>query len=447
MSKQQNQSYQAQAAEIIEGIDTDLTRYIRLGWLFLFAGIGGFIIWACLAPLDKGVPLHGTVTVSSNQKAVQHEAGGTVDEILVKEGEVVPEGQVLIRMNPIHAASAAESTRVQFITSSAMQARLIAERDGLNKIDFNSVFTETLLDPTVQESIALQQQVFQSRRSAIRSTLLVIDKTIVTQHTKIDGLTTAVNSKATQKAAITKQLNNIRGLADEGYMPANRVLELEQNLASLDAQIAADQGNIASAKSEVETLKLEKIQRKREYQKEVSSQLAEVQQRAGALKNDLLDLDRNVENISVKAPVGGAIVGLAVFTKGAVIPAGFTVMSIVPENDQLVVEGQLPVHLVDKVHSDLPVNLLFTAFNQNETPTIPGIVTQVSADRFTDENTGMPFYKVVSKVAPNSLDLIKDLKIRPGMPVEMFIKTGERSLMNYLLKPLFDHLQLALSEE
>lgn len=99
------------------------------------------------------------------------------------------------------------------------------------------------------------------------------------------------------------------------------------------------------------------------------------------------------------------------------------------------------------MHADLPVNLLFTAFNQNQTPTIPGVVTQVSADRFTDENTGMPFYKVVSKVAPDSLHLVQDLKIRPGMPVEMFIKTGERSLMNYLLKPLFDHLQLALSEE
>lgn len=447
MSNALKQKTEEQSQAIIEGIDTDLKTYNRLGWLILIGGIGSFIIWASLAPLDKGVPLHGKVTVSSNQKAIQHEAGGTVDEILVKEGQIVEQGETLINMNPTHAASAAESTRVQYITANAMQARLIAERDAKKEIDFATAFDNELDDPKVQESMLLQQQVFQSRRQAIRSTLSVIDKTIGNQLAKIQGLTASVASKQTQKNAITKQLDNMRGLADEGYMPANRVLELEQTLASLDAQIAADQGNIDSAKGEVETLKLEKIQRKREYQKEVNSQLAETQQQAGTLKSRLLDLDRNVSNIAIKAPVDGAIVGLAVFTKGAVIPAGFTVMNIVPEHDHLVVEGQLPVHLVDKVHADLPVNLLFTAFNQNETPTIPGIVTQVSADRFTDENTGMPFYKVVSKVAPDSLHLIKDLQIRPGMPVEMFIKTGERSLMNYLLKPFFDHLQLALSEE
>lgn len=447
MSNALQQQTQAQSEAIIDGIDSDLKIYNRLGWLIIIGGIGSFIIWACIAPLDKGVPLHGKITVSSNQKAIQHEAGGTVDEILVKEGQIVQQGQTLINMNPTHAASAAESSRVQYITASAMQARLIAERDGKNEIDFAAMFDDTLADPNVQESMLLQQQVFQSRRKAIRSTLSVIDKTISNQLSKIQGLTASVASKQTQKNSITQQLDNMRSLAEEGYMPANRVLELEQTLASLDAQIAADNGNINSAKGEVETLKLEKIQRKREYQKEVNSQLAEVQQQASTLKSRLLDLDRNVNNIAIKAPVDGAIVGLAVFTKGAVIPAGFTVMNIVPEHDHLVVEGQLPVHLVDKVQPDLPVNLLFTAFNQNETPTIPGVVTQVSADRFTDENTGMPFYKVVSKVAPDSLHLIKDLNIRPGMPVEMFIKTGERSLMNYLLKPFFDHLQLALSEE
>lgn len=446
---QDNESldYAADAESIIKGIDSDLKKYVRLGWLVLLGGIGSFILWASIAPLDKGVPLHGTVTVSSNQKAIQHEAGGTVDEILVKEGQVVQEGQTLVRMNATHADAEAESTRVQYITANAMQTRLAAERDGLNSIDFSVAFTNDLTTPKVQESIRQQRQVFKTRKKALRSALLVIDKTIVNQKTRIQGLSNSVASKQTQKNAITTQLNNIRGLAEEGYMPANRVLELEQTLASLDAQMATDQADIASAKGEIETLKVEKIQRRGEYQKEVNSRLAEVQQQASTLKSRLKDLDRNVQNIAIKAPVDGAIVGLAVFTAGAVIPPGFTLMNIVPEHDNLVVEGQLPVHLIDKVHADLPVNLLFTAFNQNQTPTIPGVVTQVSADRFTDENTGMPFYKVVSKVAPDSLHLVQDLKIRPGMPVEMFIKTGERSLMNYLLKPLFDHLQLALSEE
>jgi protease secretion system membrane fusion protein len=154
-----------------------------------------------------------------------------------------------------------------------------------------------------------------------------------------------------------------------------------------------------------------------------------------------------VQNVDIKAPVAGTVVGLNVFTKGAVIAPGFKIMDIVPQEDGLVVEGQLPVHLVDKVHPDLPVNLMFTAFNQNKTPRIPGVVTQVSADRFVDEKTGQPYYKVVTKVAPEGLKMIYNLKIRPGMPVDMFIKTGERTMMNYLMKPILDHLKLSMTEE
>jgi membrane fusion protein, protease secretion system len=136
-----------------------------------------------------------------------------------------------------------------------------------------------------------------------------------------------------------------------------------------------------------------------------------------------------------------------VFTKGAVVAPGFKLMDIVPKEDGLVIDGQLPVNLVDKVYAGLPVNMLFTAFNQNKTPRIPGVITNVSADRFTDERTGQPYYKVTSKVAPEGLKLIDGLKIRPGMPVEMFIVTGERTMMNYLFKPIFDHLKLSMSEE
>ena len=166
-----------------------------------------------------------------------------------------------------------------------------------------------------------------------------------------------------------------------------------------------------------------------------------------ALQNQLKGLDRNVQNIEIKAPVAGTVVGLSVFTKGAVVAPGFKLMDIVPVEDSLVVEGHLPVHLVDKVYAGLPVSLIFTAFNQNKTPHIPGEVVNVSADRFIEEQTGQPYYKVTSKVAPEGVKMIVNLKIRPGMPVDMFVKTGERTMMNYLLKPILDHLKLSMSEE
>jgi protease secretion system membrane fusion protein len=428
-------------------VDLDLGKYIRLGWLILLGGLGGFLIWASLAPLDKGVPLQGTVTVASNKKAIQHETGGSVEAILVKDGQQVEAGEVLIKMNAIRADSEAQSSRVQYIAARTLQARLIAESNGKSEIDFSGIVNEAGDNIIMSESIALQKQIHASRNNALTSELAAIDQNIASLNAQIQGLETSLISKHAQITSLSQQLANISGLAKEGYVPTNRVLELEQSLASLNAQMAADNGNINRSKGEVEKLKLQKMQRKQESLNEVNTQLADAQHQADALASKLLSLDRTVDNIDIKAPVSGTVVGLSVFTKGAVVQPGFTLMNIVPKEDSLVVEGRLPVHLIDKVYPDLPVDLMFTAFNKNKTPIIQGIVTQISADRFTDEHTGEPFYTLVSKVAPEEMDQIKDLKIRPGMPVDMFVKTGERTMLNYLLRPILDHLKLSLSEE
>ena len=428
-------------------IDTDLTKYIRLGWWIVIGGLGSFLLWASLAPLDKGVPLTGTVAVASSKKAIQHETGGTVEAILVKEGDVVKAGEVLVRMNNVQAGADAEMARVQYIAARTMQARLEAERDGKNSVELPKEFKNENLDPRVLENIALQKQISSSRQAAIRSELSAIDENIAGLILQMQGLEESIASKREQKALITEQLAGMHDLAKEGYMATNRVLESEQTLAGINANIAEGIGNIGRATRQISELKMQKIQRNQEYQKEVRTQLSEAQKQADALQNQLKGLDRNVQNIEIKAPVAGTVVGLSVFTKGAVVAPGFKLMDIVPVEDSLVVEGHLPVHLVDKVYAGLPVNLIFTAFNQNKTPHIPGEVVNVSADRFIEEQTGQPYYKVTSKVAPDGIKMIYNLKIRPGMPVDMFIKTGERTMMNYLLKPIFDHLKLSMSEE
>ena len=428
-------------------IDTDLSKYIRLGWWIVIGGLGSFLLWASLAPLDKGVPLTGTVAVATSKKAIQHETGGTVEDILVKEGDVVKAGDVLVRMNNVQAGAEAETARVQYIAARTMQARLEAERDGKNGVVLPKEFADAKSDPRVLESLALQNQISSSRRSAISSELSAIDENIAGLLSQMQGLEESVASKHEQKALITEQLAGMRDLAKEGYMATNRVLESEQTLAGINANISEGVGNIGRAKRQVSELKMQKIQRNQEYQKEVRTQLSEAQKQADALQNQLKGLDRNVQNIEIKAPVAGTVVGLSVFTKGAVVAPGFKLMDIVPVEDSLVVEGHLPVHLVDKVYAGLPVSLIFTAFNQNKTPHIPGEVVNVSADRFIEEQTGQPYYKVTSKVAPEGVKMIVNLKIRPGMPVDMFVKTGERTMMNYLLKPILDHLKLSMSEE
>lgn len=428
-------------------VDTNITQYTRLGWLIIVAGLGGFLLWASLAPLDKGVPLTGTVAVASNKKAIQHESGGTVDAILVKEGDSVKAGDVLVRMNNVQASAEAESAHAQYIVARVTDARLVAEMNHQAGVKLPPELEAAKRDSRVIESLSLQNQIFSSRQAAIRSELSSIDENIAGLVSQVHGLESAVASKNQQKSSVNEQLVGMRDLAKEGYLPNNRVLESEQNLARIEADIATDIGNIARAKRQVTELNLQKNQHNQEYQKEVRTQLSDVQKQANSLESQLKGLDRHLDNVEIKAPVAGTVVGLNVFTKGAVVAAGFKLMDIVPKEDGLVVEGQLPVHLVDKVYAGLPVNMLFTAFNQNKTPHIPGVISNVSADRFIDEHTGQAYYKVTSKVAPEGLKLVGTLKIRPGMPVELFVVTGERTMLNYLFKPIFDRLNLSMSEE
>jgi membrane fusion protein, protease secretion system len=432
--------------EVLE-VNTDASRHVRLGWIIVLVGVVGFLIWASFAPLDQGVPLSGTVAVASSRKAVQHQSGGTIDTILVKEGDVVKAGQVLLNMNNIAAKSNAEIARVQWITAKASEARLIAERDSAQNIIFPKVLSDKKSDAHVINSMLLQQQLFSSRQSAKQSELGAIDENIAGIKLQLKGLEESMVSKKQQQGFLKEQLESMRDLAKDGYIARNRLLDLERTYAQISGSISEDIGNLGRASRQIAELTLRKSQRQQEYVKEVRSQLSEVQKEVGSLEGRLSALDFDLSNVQVKAPVDGTVVGLNVFTQGGVIPPGFKLMEIVPLNDALVVDAMLPVNLVDKVHVGLPVELIFSAFNTNTTPHIPATITQVSADRTVDEHTGQPFYKVKAVVTPAGAKKLGALQVRPGMPVELFVKTGERTMMNYLFKPILDRGHSAMKEE
>ncbi|UMR31008.1 HlyD family type I secretion periplasmic adaptor subunit [Massilia sp. MB5] len=232
-------------------------------------------------------------------------------------------------------------------------------------------------------------------------------------------------------------------------MARSRLLELERTYAQLTGAVSEDVGNLGRAQRQIMEVTLRRTQRTQDFQKDLRSVLSDTQREAEALASRLDGLEYDLHNTEVKAPVDGIVVGLTVFTRGGVVGPGAKMMDIVPSDDPLVVEGQLPVHLIDRVHNGLPVELVFSAFNTNKTPHIPGVVTQVSADRTVEERTGVPYYKVRARVSSEGAKLIahKKLDIQPGMPVEVFVKTGERTLMSYLLKPVFDRAHSSLSED
>ncbi|WP_377701855.1 HlyD family type I secretion periplasmic adaptor subunit [Pseudoduganella sp. UC29_71] len=430
-------------------VDTDARSYSRFGWLVILLGVGGFMLWAMLAPLDKGVPMPGTVAKESNRKLIQHQTGGTIQEILVKDGDVVKKNQVLVRMNNVQAISQAETTRAQYITSRLTEARLLAERDGLKSVPFPPALESMKNDPRVSAGFSLQNQLFTSRRMSLENELAAYDENIAGLKVQITGLEESRESKKQQQTFLKEQLDNLRDLAKEGYVARTRLLDAERTYAQTNGQISEDIGNIGRARRQVTEITLRRSQRTQDFQKEVRGSLADTQREAEALSSRIAGLEYELNNTEVRAPVDGTVVALAVFTPGGVVGPGAKMMELVPTDDAMIVEGQLPVNLIDRVHVGLPVELVFSAFNVNKTPHIPGVVIQVSADRTVEERTGMPYYKVRARVSPEGAKLIaqKQLAIQPGMPVEMFVKTGERTLMSYLLKPVFDRAKTSLSEE
>jgi protease secretion system membrane fusion protein len=446
VSKEPVSDVMAHDVEVLQ-VNTDTTHHARLGWGIVLVGVVGFLLWATFAPLDKGVPLSGNVAVASSRKTIQHQVGGTVEAILVRDGDVVKAGQILVKMNPVAAKSAAEVARVQWYTAQATEARLIAERDGATSIAFPAELVAARADTRVANSISQQEQLFSARLSSLRSELGAFSENIAGLKLQLAGLQESMVSKKQQLQFLQEQLVGMRELSKDGFVARNRLLDLERTYAQVNGGISEDIGNIGRVGRQITEFTLRKSQRQQDYQKEVRTQLSDVQRDAEALKSRVSAFDFELQNVIVKAPVDGTVVGLSVFTEGGVVPSGFKLMELVPTDDALIVEGMLPVNLVDKVHAGLKAELIFSAFNANTTPHIPGIVTQVSADRTVDERSGQAFYKVRAEVAPEGLKMIAKLQIRPGMPVDLFVKTGERTMMNYLLKPVFDRANSALSEE
>lgn len=430
-----------------EQVKTDETPHSRLGWFIVLIGVGGFLLWAFLAPLDKGVPLTGTVTVDTNRKAVQHRTGGIIDQIYVKEGDHVTAGQILVRMNDVQVKAQADITRTQLITARTVKARLLAERDGKDNIEYPADLLELQLDARVQNNMLTQNQLFNSRMLAMEHEIAAIDENIAGLTVQLQGLEASRASKKQQFEFLQEQLINLRELSSDGFVPRNRVLELERTNVQLTGDIAAETGNIGRIQRQIAELKQRRIQRLQEHQKEVRQQLSDIQREADALTSQLISHEFELDNVLVKAPTEGIVVGINVFTEGGVISPGFNLMDIVPSDDALMITGRVPVHLIDKVHPGLPVDLIFSAFNQNKTPNIPGEVLQVSADRLTDERTTEPYYQLKAKVTPEGMALLAHHQVRAGMPVDIFVKTGERSLMNYLFKPILDRLHASMSEE
>ncbi|MBP7606024.1 MAG: HlyD family type I secretion periplasmic adaptor subunit [Giesbergeria sp.] len=419
----------------------------RIGLWALLIGFGGFLLWAALAPLDEGVPAQGTVAIDTKRKAVQHLSGGIVEEVLVGEGDEVKEGQLLIKLDSAVARSNHEAVRQRYLGLRAMQGRLLAEQAGQTSITFHPDLVAASSDPLIRQQMQNQEQLFMTRRSLLRSDLQSIEENIQGQEGLLQSYKSMLENRNNQLRLINEELGQLRGLVKEGYAPRNRQLEMERMVSDSNSAIADLQGNTVRALRTIGELRQRALSRKQEHRKEVETQLADVSREVLSDNEKLYSVANDLERTEIKAPASGQVVGLAVQTVGGVVQPGQKLMDIVPKGAPLLLEAHVAPHLIDRVHTDLPVDVRFSSFANSPQLVVDGRVVSISADLLTEPQTNVPYYLARVQVTPDGLKHLGKRQLQAGMPVEVIFKTGERSMLTYLLHPLTKRMAASMTEE
>lgn len=419
----------------------------RIGLWALAIGFGGFLVWAALAPLDEGVPATGMVAIDTKRKAVQHLSGGIVQEVLVREGDEVKEGQLLIRLDSAVARANHESVRQRYLGLRATQGRLLAEQSGQSAIGFHPDLVAASTDPLIRQQMQNQEQLFMTRRSLLRSDLQSIEESIQGQEGLLLAYKGMLENRTSQLRLINEELGHLRGLVAEGYAPRNRQLEMERMVADASTAIADLRGNIERARRSIGEMRQRAMSRQQEYRKEVETQLADVSREVLSDNEKLRAVTDDLARTEIKAPAGGQVVGLVVQTVGGVVQPGQKLMDIVPKGAPLLLEAHVAPHLIDRVHTDLPVDVRFSSFAHSPQLVVGGKVVSISADLLTEPQTNISYYLARVEVTPEGLERLGKRQLQPGMPVEVIFKTGERSMLTYLLHPLTKRLAASMTEE
>ena len=428
-------------------VDTNFSKPLRWGLLVLILGFGGFAAWAGFAPLDAGVTADATVQVAGNRKSVQHLEGGTVEEIFVREGDLVKEGQILVRLNATRALAEQGVVSAQYLVAKVTEARLLAERDGLDSIQVDPAVVERFKDdPRYAPVLAAQQRLFKTRVDALQGEIDILRENLAGAEQQLTGLEQVQKSRKAQIGYINRELTGVRELAKEGYLPRNRMFELERDAAQLQAALSNDVVEAGRTRNQIAELKLRVLQRYQDYQKEVQSLLSDIQKEASALGDRLAAIDYTVRETVIRAPITGYVQNLSVHTVGGVIGPGTLLMEVVPGDATYLVQARVPVQSIDRVAAGLDVDITFPALNQRTIPNIPGKVLTISADRLVDEATNMPYYLAQVEVTPEGVETLKNETIRAGMPAAVLIRLGERTMLNYLLKPFIERLDRSFKE-
>lgn len=426
-------------------IKTSLKGPIVSGLTILLIFLVGATAWASSAKLASAIIAVGQLKVDSNRKQIQHLDGGIVNQILVSDGQSVKKGDTLVILDPVQAKSSLGIVAGALFTAELKRSRLQAERDNTEQPDFTRFLHREHEDKN--SLIDAQQSLFSIRRSVQVSQQEILHQQIENLKSQISGFESQQASTKTQIEISKDELVNLKNLKARGLVGNERLLELERNLAQLEGRAGEIVSSIASAKASIDEKRLELIRVKRSFHEQVLAELQDVESEIIDLQERSNAATHYLQQMVVKAPVDGLIVGLNVHTEGGVVVPGQLLMEIVPDNDALIVEGQVLPTDVDDLLVGQSARVKLSGFQQRTTPELTGMLQYVSADSMLDERSGMTYFIIRVSIAAEELAKLPSEGLIPGMPAEVFVQTGERTALEYLLQPLSDTIDRAWREK
>jgi HlyD family secretion protein len=412
--------------------------------VLLAGGLGG---WASTAEISGALIAPGAIVVESNVKKVQHPTGGVVGELLARDGDLVKAGQVVVRLDDtVTRANLAIVTKT-LSGLRARAARLEAEQQGLDKIVFPKALLDDADDPDVRGIIANEIKLFEVRTTGRTGQKAQLRERVTQLNEEIAGLVAQENAKDQEIALVEEELVGVRGLYDEHLVQLTRLTTLERDAARLAGERAQYVASKAQAKGKITETELQIIQVDKDMVSDVSKDLRETNDKIGEFVERKVTAEDQLRRVDIRSPQDGMVEQSTVHTVGGVITAGDAIMMIVPQADDLQVEARVNPQDIDKLQIGQKTLLRLSAFNQRTTPELNGSVTRVSPDVTTDQRTGTSYYTIRISMPSDEVARLGDAKLIPGMPVEAFVQTGERTMLSYLIKPLHDQFMRAFREK
>lgn len=419
----------------------------RIGYVALLITFGLFGGWASLAPLESAALAPGVITVENYRQSIQHFEGGRIQSLAVRDGDWVDEGDLLLTLDSTQFRTELDITRGQLISKLGTEARLRAERDKLDIITYPDSFITA--DPRIRETIENENQLFIARQNAHQGEINVLRQRVTLFYEQINGLLAINQSKQTLLESYQSELRDLRRLLAQGYVDNHRLKLTERNIAEIQGDLAENNSLIAGIRVQQGETQLQVLQLEKEYHTRIVNEISEVQTQLYDLRRRIDVLQDRVNRTAVHSPISGRVISMKKNTLGGVIQPGESIMDIVPNNVNLIIEAQISPNDIDRVFLDMLADIRFSSFRASTTPVIEGRLIHISADRLINEATGMPYFLGRLELTEESYTTLNELNLMllPGMPAEVFINTGQRTFIQYLMQPITNVIARSFIED